>query len=181
MIQILWIIGLSFTALILLFHFGFVRKKLTQGKSMVSVQFSNLQKWILEITILSMVVLMITGANAVIFSGKHLTGLGLLIHLSFAPVFAIGFAILVFQWAHIFQLVKGKEYTLFIKILFWALAVLVLPVVGSIILSMLPFFGTEGQHFLSDLHRVSSLFLVIAAILFLYFIFVNRKSNSLIN
>lgn len=180
MIQILWIIGLSLTVLALLLHFGFVRKKSNRRKSMVLVQFSNRQKWIFKITILSMIVLMITGANAVIFSGQHLTGLGLLIHLSFAPVFAIGLAILVFQWAHVFQFVEGKNNTLS-KILFWLLSALVLPVVLSIILSMQPFFGTEGQHFLSELHRVSSLFLVIAAILFLYFIFVNRRSKSSIN
>ncbi len=178
MIQILWIVGLSFTVLILLFHFGFVRKKSNLSKFTASVQFSNRQKWIFKITILSMIVLMITGANAVIFSAQHLTGLGLLIHLSFAPIFAIGLAILVFQWAHVFQFVEGKEYTLSIKILFWALAVLVLPVVLSIVLSMHSFFGTEAQYFLSDLHRVSSLFLVIAAILFLYFIIINRKSKS---
>lgn len=178
MIQILWIVGLSLTVLILLFHFGLVRKKLNQGKFTVPVQFSNMQKWIFKITILSMVVLMITGASGVIFSGQQLTGLGLLIHLSIAPIFAIGLAILVFQWAHVFQFVESKEYTLSIKILFWALAVLVLPVVLSIVLSMHSFFGTEAQYFLSDLHRVSSLFLVIAAILFLYFTFVNRKSKS---
>ena len=177
MIQILWIIGLSLTVLILLFHFGFVRKKSNQRKYSVSVQFSNRQKWIFKITILSMIVLMITGANAVIFSGQHLTGLGLLIHLSFAPIFAIGLAILVFQWAHVFQFVESKDNTLFLKILFWALAVLVLPVVLSIVLSMHPFFGTEAQYFLSDVHRVSSLFLVIAAILFLYFKLVKSTFN----
>lgn len=177
MIQILWIVGLSFTVLILLFHFGFVRKKSNLSKFTMSVQFCIRQKWIFKITILSMIVLMITGANAVIFSGQHLTGLGLLIHLSFAPIFAIGLAILVFQWAHVFQFVESKDNTIFLKILFWALAVLALPVVLSIVLSMQPFFGTEAQYFLSNVHRVSSLFLVIAAILFLYFTLLKSTFN----
>ena len=168
MIKIAWILGLFLTVLFILIHAAIIRKKSNQKKPAVSVQLHPFQKWIARITILSFVVLFIIGAFAVIFSGRQLTGSMLLIHLSAAPIFAAGFAILVFQLAPTYPINEhNTRYSLLLMILFWLSSVLVLPVILSIVLSMFT--------------RVSSLFLVIAAILFLYFSFINRKSKSIIN
>lgn len=176
MIKIVWIIGILLTALILVVHFGFVKKKSIAERFSIPMQVSKIHKWIFRIAVFSLFILTITGANAVIFSSQPLTGLGLLIHLSFAPLFAIGFAVLIFQWVHVFQTREDKRLN-FIQILFWLSTILVLPVILSIVLSMFSFFGTNAQQFLYDVHRVSSLFLVVTTALFMYFTFAKWMKN----
>ena len=54
------------------------------------------------------------------------------------------------------------------KVGFWLLAVLSLPVTLTMVLSMLPLFGTHGQEMLFLLHRWSALFFALTAIVELY-------------
>jgi len=53
---------------------------------------------------------------------------------------------------------------------FWLLAVLALPLILSIILSMFPLFGTHWQEILMDIHRWTALVFAIAAIIHIYLI-----------
>jgi hypothetical protein len=54
------------------------------------------------------------------------------------------------------------------KVGFWILLVLSLPVTLTMVLSMLPLIGTEGQAFLFQAHRWSALFFVWVAIFEFY-------------
>jgi hypothetical protein len=47
---------------------------------------------------------------------------------------------------------------------------LALPVILSVVLSMFPLFGTDGQEFLLNLHRYSALLLALVAIVHTYLI-----------
>lgn len=60
---------------------------------------------------------------------------------------------------------------LMLKCMFWAILGLTLPLTASILLSMLPLFGTEVQEMLILIHRVSAMLFTVAVILFAYTLF----------
>ena len=51
---------------------------------------------------------------------------------------------------------------------------LALPVILSIVLSMFPLFGTDGQVWLLDLHRYSAVLLVMAILVHTYLTIIHR-------
>jgi len=51
---------------------------------------------------------------------------------------------------------------------------LALPVILSIVLSMFPLFGTDGQEFLLQLHRYSALLFALVAIMYTYLVILTR-------
>jgi len=145
----------------------------------------KIRKLIFLLGLLSFCVLLLTGFGPVLF-GHRLEGYWLMIHATFAPVF-IGCATMV-------VLLGAAEYTfnrkdadaiqhrfcrrkdgcwladsgIGAKAGFWLLAALSLPVTLTMVLSMLPLFGTEGQEWLFHLHRWCALFFVLTAIVELY-------------
>ena len=148
-----------------------------------------LRKLIYLLALLCFVVLVITGFYPVLVRGEHLGGFLLVLHATFAPVFAACLAVLVVFWADNcrfnknywpwLQRVLGREavnkagvkkYELLQKICFWLIVILALPVILSIVLGMFPLFGTDGQKFLLNLHRYSTLPLALAAIVHIYLI-----------
>ncbi len=153
-----------------------------------------LRKLIYLLALLCFVVLLITGFYPVVALGESISGYFLMVHATFAPVFAICLAVLAVMWAgnccfnksdwpwlqRILErvtLVKrvGEEPSnkcpgLGQKITFWLIVLLALPVILSVVLSMFPFFGTDGQEFLLNLHRYSALLLALVAIVHTYLI-----------
>ena len=55
-----------------------------------------------------------------------------------------------------------------IKVGFWAILVLSLPLMGTIILELFPIVGTEGEALLTRAHGYSALALLVAAVLEIY-------------
>ncbi len=148
-----------------------------------------LRRLIYLLALLCFVVLLITGFYPVLVYGEHLSGFLLMLHATFAPVFAACLAVLVVFWADNcrfdknywpwLQRVLGREavnkagvkkYELLRKICFWLIILLALPVILSVVLSMFPFFATDGQEFLLNLHRYSALLLALAAIVHTYLV-----------
>ena len=157
-----------------------------------------LRRLIYLLALLCFVVLLITGFYPVLVYGEHLSGFLLMLHATFAPVFAACLAVLVVFWADNcrfdknywpwLQRVLGREAVnkagvkryeprpsdglgeLLRKICFWLIVLLALPVILSVVLSMFPFFGTDGQEFLLNLHRYSVLLLALAAIVHTYLV-----------
>jgi len=148
-----------------------------------------LRKLIYLLALLCFVVLVITGFYPVLVRGEHLGGFLLMLHATFAPVFAACLAVLAVMWADNCQFDKNywpwlqrvlgreavnkagvKKYELLQKICFWLIVLLALPVILSIVLGMFPLFGTDGQKFLLNLHRYSTLPLALAAIVHIYLI-----------
>ena len=60
------------------------------------------------------------------------------------------------------------------KLTFWLILAAGIVVTGTMLLSMLPLFGTEGLHQLLDIHRYSGLIVVIALLLHLYGVALQR-------
>lgn len=176
--------------LVYLFTLFFLEQKL----NLVGV----LRRLIYLLALLCFVVLLITGFYPVLVYGEHLSGFLLMLHATFAPVFAVCLAVLAVFWADNcrfdknywpwLQRVLGRETVnkagvkkydpcpsdglgeLLRKICFWLIILLALPVILSIILSMFPLFGTHGQEFLLSAHRYSALLLALVAIVHTYLV-----------
>jgi len=153
-----------------------------------------LRKLVYLLALLCFLVLAITSFYPVLVLRESIHGYWLMLHATFAPVFAACLAVLAVMWAgnccfnksdwpwlqRILErvtLVKrvGEEPSnkcpgLGQKITFWLIVLLALPVILSVVLSMFPFFGTDGQEFLLNLHRYSALLLALAAIVHTYLI-----------
>ena len=54
------------------------------------------------------------------------------------------------------------------KLTFWIVLAAGVVVAGTMLLSMLPLFGTDGLHVLLDIHRYSGLVVVVALLLHLH-------------
>jgi cytochrome b subunit of formate dehydrogenase len=146
-----------------------------------------LRKLVFIVAVVCGVVLAVTGFAPMLLLDKTITGWWLVIHATFAPVFAACVAILAVMWAGsctfdkdylpwLNRLIARKpqsaetpeKYELCRKALFWALLLLALPVILSAVLSMFPIFGTDGQENLLCLHRYSTLTFVLFGVIYLY-------------
>lgn len=175
--------------LVYLFTLLFLEQKLT----VVGV----LRKLLYLLALLCFVILLVTGFYPVLIRDEHISGYLLMIHATFAPVFAGCLAVLAVMWAHNCRfngsdwpwlqrivhretansepvtpkhIVKMAYATLLQRICFWLIVVLALPVILSIVLSMFALFGTKGQEFLLDTHRYSALLLALIIIVHTYLI-----------
>ena len=146
------------------------------------------------VALLCFVVLAITGFYPTIILGRHITGYLVMVHATFAPVFAICLAVLAVMWARCcrftggdwpwFELIiqrltlsndLGDEATrknsgIGQKIAFWLIIFLALPLILSIVISMFPLFGTHWQEILLSMHRYTALVFAMFTILHTYFI-----------
>jgi len=140
------------------------------------------------------IVLAITGFYPTLILGKHITGYLVMVHATFAPVFAVCLAVLAVMWAKrwcftsgdwpLFERIVrwatlanspvantyGKSSGLGQKISFWLIIFLALPLILSIVLSMFPLFGTHWQEILLSMHGYTALVFTMVAILHTYFI-----------
>ncbi len=156
-----------------------------------------IRKLVYLLALLCFLVLVITGFYPVLVLEESIHGYWLILHTIFAPVFVICLAILAVMWAENYSFNKndwplmGKIFggktvndtdikkscqersrgnILLQKICFWLIIFLALPVILSIVLSMLPLFGTEGQELLLQLHRYSALLLALVVIVHTYLV-----------
>jgi cytochrome b subunit of formate dehydrogenase len=139
------------------------------------------------------VVLGITGFYPLLVRGEHISGYLMMIHATLAPVFAICLAILTVTWASRFRFDKmdcpwlrrllrsttrlsvpdpdGPCSCLALtvwKITFWLVMASALPLILSILLSMLPLFGTYWQNVLLAAHRWVAVLFAVAVIIHSY-------------
>lgn len=145
-----------------------------------------LRKLVYLLALLCLVVLAVTGFYPTLILGKHLSGYLLMMHATFAPVFAGCVAVLAVMWAHNCRFDKnslqqesvnkatGEKCELGQKISFWLIVSLAVPLILSIMLIMFPLFGTDIQKLLLNLHRYSSLLLALAAIVHTYLIILTQ-------
>ena len=136
--------------------------------------------------LLSFALLAITGFGSLFF-GYRLEGYLLMVHATFAPVFIGCLAVVAILSAGKYAFspkdtqmlssrcpetnVKGCWLTdsgIGARAGFWALLVLSLPVTLTMVLSMLPLFGTKGQAFLFETHRWCALTFALITIVELY-------------
>ncbi len=156
-----------------------------------------LRKLVFLLAMVCFAVLVITGFTPIIFVGKSITGWWLMIHATAAPVFAACIAALAVLWADKNRLDKNywpwlnrallrqpkstappEEFELVLKISFWAVLLLSLPMILSAILGTFPLFDTYGQGILLQLHRYSTLLLSLFAIIYLYLAALTEMSRT---
>jgi hypothetical protein len=129
-------------------------------------------------TLASVAVLGITSLVAVIRFGI-LDGWWLFIHMFGAGAFTFVLPLLALTWCEANRCEcparpagdEGPQTTRFsclAKTMFWLILTAGLVVIGTMVLSMLPLFGTHGLELLLDVHRYAGLAVVAAMILHLY-------------
>jgi len=154
----------------------------------------RLKKLVYVVAMVCFVVLAITGFGPWLILGGSLSGYWLMAHVTFAPVFALCVAALAVMEAHnqrfdkgdrqlVAHLVRagttdedsiGSSSILVMKICFWLICVLALPLILSIVLSMFPLFGIRSQKFLLQLHLYSALLLALVAIVHTFLVIKTR-------
>ena len=134
----------------------------------------RIRKLMYLVAIFAFLVLAATGFWPVM-AGVPIAGWLLMIHVTFGGVFAFCFAFLALTWAQKFVFGGQKMFScpaedFIAKASFWAMVLLSLPVILSMVLSMFPLLGSEWQEILLWIHRYSTLGFAIAAIIGTYFV-----------
>lgn len=145
-------------------------------------------RFIHAVTLLSFVVLAVTGFFAVIICGGPLTGWLRFIHLTVAPVFVLGLVCVSLTWAEVCAF-KGwdwewaKKFGGYLghkgevpadkfnggqKAFFWAIIALGLVCIASGVGRVYPILGADFQNIVYQAHRYSSLLLVMFVIMHIY-------------
>ena len=160
-----------------------------------------LKKLAYLVSLICFVVLAITGFWPVLVRGEHISGYLMMIHATFAPVFALCLAILALTWAgenrfttedcpwvqrllrrttrlHVpVQERSASCAVLGYKATFWILMFLALPLILSIIVSMFHILGTSWQYFAMAAHRWTALVFAIVAIVHTYLAIRTRMTH----
>jgi len=149
----------------------------------------NLFKRFFYLTTLFLFLLMAVSAFIPVLLGNTLSDIFLLVHVTVAPLFSIFIAILIILFAHSNRLTKddvmenSEEQKIkfnqkgYLKVIFWLVALFSVSAMISIVLNMFPIFGTEGQVYLLDVHKYSTLLLLLLVIFHSGLITVNSKQN----
>ncbi len=180
--QTLSIVAIVGTAGICALHYLAVGRKVPKpGIGRRSVLRYNLWERFLHLVLLVLfVVLAVTAYWASIGWGGPMTGYSLMIHTTSGAVFGVAVAAMLITWAvdNAFAkhdcrwMAKGgpwstrddlpaDRFNAGDKIYFWAAGLLTLVLLLSMLLSMLPLFGTAGQHLMYDIHRYAALVLMV--------------------
>ncbi len=145
------------------------------------------------LTLISFVILAVTGFGPLLIVARPLSGFPLMTHLAAAPVFAVGLAYLTLMGAYRHRFEPGEwpvrpdagdgggpsgRFAFGEKVSFWLVILLALPVILSTVLSMFPLFGTDGQEWLLDVHRYSAVLLVMAILVHTYYHTIFRGVGS---
>lgn len=148
-----------------------------------------IRKLLYLLALICFVVLVITGFYRPIVLGEAISGYWMVLHATFAPVFAVCLAALAVMWAHNCRFDKNylpwlskllqhetknssgtQKYELSRKVCFWLIISLTLPLILSVVLSMFSFFGTSIQRFLLQMHQYTALVFVLVATIYTYLI-----------
>ncbi len=156
-----------------------------------------LRKLVYLLALLCFVILVFTSFYPSLVLDEAISGYLVMLHTSAAGVLSGCLAFLVLVWAHRYRFnesdwpwlvslirreaakkkILSGSSELVQKICFWLIAVLALPVILSIVLSMFVFFGTDAQEFLLNLHRYSALVLALVIIVHTYLIIRNEMKE----
>lgn len=144
-------------------------------------RFGALDKLIVGWTLLCGIVLTITGFWPIFFDNEQIHGYLLIWHVIVGGGFAAGLTALAIFRAHAYRFEPMPQHTgtslqsnsesgnqnsfeTGKKLLFWCFLTLGFLATVTILLSMIPLFGTTGLHLMYEMHRWSSLLLVMAGI-----------------
>jgi len=190
MFRVISLVGITGALAAIIAHyllFGPRHPELSREKRDIP-RFSFFERLIHALTILSFSTLAVTGFIAVILYGKPLSGWLRVIHIFAAPVFSVGLAVIVLRWAddcrfEIYDKKWAKKFGGYLggngdipagrfncgqKAFFWFIATFGLLSILSGLGRAFPIFGIDIQKIFYQVHRYSSLFLVMFVIVHIY-------------
>jgi len=135
------------------------------------------------------IVMFITSFIPTTFTGEHLSGIFLIIHVTFAPLFAVTLVFLLIFYSYQLKFdhsdyeqlrdlnkVNTSKYFSIIKITFWSLAIVSIPLLMSIILILYPLLGTETQNLNIIIHRISAILFTLLVQILIYFSALTKEN-----
>jgi len=157
-------------------------------RSICTIEF--LKKLVYAIALVCFILLSVTGFSLWFIPENKFSGYLMMAHVTFSPVFALCIAALAVMygynqrfeksdWLFVSRIFRcgaqdeapaSRGSVLVMKLCFWLICVLTIPLILSIVLSMFPIFGSEIQDILLQLHRYSALVLSIAGIVHTFFL-----------
>jgi cytochrome b subunit of formate dehydrogenase len=123
----------------------------------------------------SILVLMASGIGLAIV-GRELAGLALMLHVTVGGAMAFFAAAAAVLWCAECS-TPGGRFDAGVRTTYWLMLVLSLPVVLTVMFSMLPLLGPEGLETLNEIHRYSSLLLGLVAVVHFYHAVVARRGS----
>lgn len=186
-------------------HYVYLRffKKYTFSKPDVSwiwpINFEKLLKnfWKLIGVLISLailvcfVILFISGFYNPLVKGENISGYIMMIHVPVSGAFSVLFILyLIFTSERMrlnfhmpltsVQQDKQVDNLLqsIMKLSFWVLCILFVPLLLSILLSMFKVFGTEAQHMFMEMHKVTAAIFTVIGIVFLYTALISSTCKS---
>jgi len=133
-------------------------------------------------TIAAVCVLAATAFGTVLRHGA-LEGWWLMAHMAGAGAFVVVLPVLALSWCEANRFGRHRSrgadertprFFWFPKLMFWLFVASGLAVIVTMLLSMVPLFGSDGMHRLLEIHRYSGLVAVIALVLHLYTVLLQR-------
>lgn len=172
MFRIISLIGIVAAALVGLVCLAALRRGSAPEQLPQGNRWARLLRFLIcFVLVATVIILACTGFYAAIGTGHALTGWLLMIHATMAPVFCFALAAWVLIRVQNARFVgqdiarPGRSYACR-KTCFWLMVLLAVPVILSIVLSMVPLFGTVGQKFLYHTHQATTLAFLMLAILY---------------
>ena len=149
----------------------FSKKKSGNGSGLKAIIFDKtqpLKSIIYALTGVSIFGLTLTGFWAAIIKAEPQSGFLLMLHCTLAPVlcFSLTAAVIISAQRHCLDESDWppRQSVSWRKICFWVLMIAAVPVILSMVMSMLPIFGSVGQEILYDIHRAAALVLTVSAL-----------------
>jgi hypothetical protein len=136
-----------------------------------------IRKLVYLLALLCFLILVITSFFPVLILKEPIHGYWLILHATFAPVFAICLAVLALMWAENLRFSKN-DWPYLQKICFWLIIILAIPLILSIVMSMFPFLGTYWQELLLNIHRYTALAFAVIVIVHTYLIIRTRMEQQ---
>jgi cytochrome b subunit of formate dehydrogenase len=112
-------------------------------------------------------VLAVTGIGTFALGKAPMTHWVLMLHVAFAPLFALGLAAVALTWSGLCRAGVESPLNAPAKALLWLILLTGLVVTLSGVVPMTPLFGSNGQHLLYLTHRYSAIVLTAAVLLHL--------------
>lgn len=178
-------IGIKISNLFSRFRLGLTLPQNLSHKNNFLKFWSIIQYIIINLTLVLFIFMLLSSFIPTAITGDKLSGIFLVIHITIAPLFSLALALMILLFSHQMQFNKSdfdkfaKETNIngndsLVKIAFWSLSVLSVPLLFSIILILYPLFGTELQNFYITIHRISALLFSIVVLTIIYFAVISK-------
>ena len=140
-------------------------------------------------SLVTLVMMGLSGFLPVLFSGAQISGLLLIIHATIAPLFVLAVTVYILTVVHRmrynrmdWRFLQGSAPetgpVFWQKTHFWISFIAVIPAILAILFMLYPLFGTDGQKALLNIHRYSTFAILAAGLHHLYLNRLNGENQN---